>query len=68
MFMANDDTDYLLRSPKNAERLLAALARSKSGVGAAQSIADLKAEVGLADKEDDWADDDLPLAGGSGAR
>jgi antitoxin YefM len=42
-----DETEYLLRSPKNAERLLAALARSAAGEGQAQTLEELRAEVGL---------------------
>ena len=57
------DSDYLLRSPRNAKRLLAALARSKAGVDVPQSIPELKAEVGLDDKEDVSANNDLPSVG-----
>ena len=42
-----EETAYLLRSPKNAERLLTALLRVKKGEGEPQSIEALKAEVGL---------------------
>jgi antitoxin YefM len=41
------ETAYLLRSPKNAERLLTALARAQSRAVAPQTIAELRAEVGL---------------------
>jgi antitoxin YefM len=41
------ETAYLLRSPKNAERLLAALARALKDEGTPQSIEDLRGEVGL---------------------
>jgi len=41
------ETAYLLRSPKNAERLLRALARSQRGEGTPQTIDELKAEVGF---------------------
>lgn len=42
-----EETAYLLRSPKNAERLLTALSRSKAGEGTALSLEELRAEVGL---------------------
>ncbi len=38
---------HLLRSPANAERLLAALARALKGEGKAMTIEELSAEVGL---------------------
>lgn len=41
-----EETLYLLRSPKNAERLLSALARSRRNEGAAVSTDDVKKEVG----------------------
>lgn len=41
------ETAHLLRSPVNAERLLTALMRAQQQSTAPQSIADLKAEVGL---------------------
>jgi antitoxin YefM len=41
------ETSHLLRSPKNAERLLAAMGRVKKGKSKPQSIQDLKKEVGL---------------------
>lgn len=41
------ETSHLLRSPKNAERLLAAMERIKKGKSKPQSIQDLKKEVGL---------------------
>lgn len=41
------ETAHLLRSPANAERLLTTLARVRQGHGAAQSIAELKHEIGL---------------------
>jgi antitoxin YefM len=41
------ETRYLLQSPRNAERLLAALARAQQGTVAAQSVDELRAEVGL---------------------
>lgn len=42
-----EETAYLLRSPANAERLLAALSRSQAGEGLPQTIAELRAEVTL---------------------
>jgi antitoxin YefM len=41
------ETAYLLRSPKNAERLLGALARAQQKEGTLQTIDELKREVGL---------------------
>lgn len=41
------ETAHLLRSPKNAERLLRALARVKQRKGRPQSIARLRRDVGL---------------------
>ena len=41
------ETAYLLQSPKNAERLLSALARALKNEGDAQSTADLRREIGL---------------------
>ncbi len=41
------ETRYLLQSPRNAERLLAALARAQQGTAAAQSVDELRTEVGL---------------------
>jgi antitoxin YefM len=38
---------HLLRSPKNAERLLSALGRSRQGKAKAKSLAALRREVGL---------------------
>ena len=43
-----EETAHLLRSPKNAQRLLAALRQSLAGKGKPQTLASLKAEVGLA--------------------
>lgn len=40
---------HLLRSPKNAERLLKALARAQQGKGRPQPIAKLRRDVGLDD-------------------
>jgi antitoxin YefM len=44
------ETAHLLRSPANAERLLAALARARQGSGTPQSIADFRQEVGLGEE------------------
>ena len=41
------ETAHLLSSPKNAERLATALNRAKAGTEPAQSIDDLRREVGL---------------------
>jgi len=41
------ETAHLLRSPKNAERLLTALNRALKDEGQPQSILELRAEVGL---------------------
>jgi len=41
---------HLLKSPKNAKRLLATLERAKQGIGKPQTIDELKTEVGLAGK------------------
>ena len=41
------ETAHLLRSPKNAERLISALARAHRNEGAAKSIDDLKKAIGL---------------------
>jgi antitoxin YefM len=41
------ETAYLLRSPANAERLLAALARAQRGEGEPQAVEDLRREAGL---------------------
>lgn len=45
------ETTHLLRSPRNAERLLAALARALDDTVAPQSIASLREDIGL-DRED----------------
>jgi antitoxin YefM len=42
-----EETAYLLRSPRNAERLLTALSRSAAGEGNAQTLEELRVEVGL---------------------
>jgi antitoxin YefM len=41
------ETAHLLRSPKNAERLLRALARAKSRTGKPSAVAKLRRDVGL---------------------
>ena len=41
------ETAHLLRSPKNAERLLAALERAQQRTGLPQTTLDLRDEVGL---------------------
>jgi antitoxin YefM len=43
------ETAHLLRSPKNAERLLSALARAREGSSEPQSVAALAMAVGLED-------------------
>jgi antitoxin YefM len=45
------ETVHLLRSPANAERLLAALTRARQRNGTPQSIDDLRREVGLVENE-----------------
>lgn len=42
------ETAYLLRSPANAARLLAALTRGRRGGGRLQDLETLRAELGLA--------------------
>jgi len=41
------ETAYLLRSPKNAERLLRALIRARREEGTSKTIEELKSEVGF---------------------
>jgi antitoxin YefM len=41
------ETAYLLRSPKNAERLLGALRRAKNGEGKVETVEELRKSVGL---------------------
>ena len=41
------ETAHLLRSPKNAERLLSALDRVRRGSGSPQTINDLRNEIGV---------------------
>ena len=43
----SDETAYLLRSPRNAVRLLAALHEAELGSGYAESIGDLRRSAGL---------------------
>lgn len=43
------ETAHLLRSPKNASRLLTALHRALDGEGEAGTLQELKAEAGLAE-------------------
>lgn len=45
------ETAHLLRSPRNAERLLAALARARTRRGRPQSLRSLRREVGLDEAE-----------------
>jgi antitoxin YefM len=44
------ETAHLLRSPKNAQRLLSALRRAKSGKGTPETVDKLRRELGLAAK------------------
>ncbi|MCE2487522.1 MAG: type II toxin-antitoxin system Phd/YefM family antitoxin [Desulfurellaceae bacterium] len=41
------ETAYLLRSPKNAQRLITALKRAVAGTVQPQSVQDLRQELGL---------------------
>lgn len=43
------ETAHLLRSPKNARRLLTALNRARSGGGEPTTVEDLRRELGLDD-------------------
>jgi antitoxin YefM len=45
------ETAHLLRSPKNAERLLTALGRAKARIIKPQTIEQLRREVGLGQEE-----------------
>ena len=45
--VAEDETTYLLRSPRNRERLLAALAQAKRGEGTPLSLGEVRKELGL---------------------
>jgi hypothetical protein len=42
-----DETEHLLRSPKNAERLLRAMEQARAGVGEPQTVESLRQELGL---------------------
>ena len=42
------ETAHLLRSPRNAQRLLAALRRAQRGAGKRETLDDLREEIGLA--------------------
>jgi antitoxin YefM len=44
------ETAHLLRSPKNAERLLTALERARANSAKPQTVESFKAEIGLADE------------------
>lgn len=44
------ETDYLLRSPANAERLLEAMARADSGEGQPMDVEQLRRQLGLAEE------------------
>ena len=44
------ETNHLLRSPKNAQRLLKTLLKVQEGKGTPQTIAELKKEFGLEEK------------------
>ena len=46
------ETAHLLRSPKNAQRLLAAIARARSHDLPASSVAQLRKELGLDSEEE----------------
>ena len=43
------ETAHLLRAPKNAERLLAALERAQQRVGSPRSLEEVRREVGIDD-------------------
>jgi antitoxin YefM len=45
------ETAHLLRSPKNAERLLKALEQAKSGVGVPETVEGLRRDLGLEPEE-----------------
>jgi antitoxin YefM len=42
------ETAHLLRSPRNAQRLLAALRRAQRGAGKRETVEELREEMGLA--------------------
>jgi len=43
------ETAHLLRSPRNADRLLSSLARARRREGSPETVADLKEALGLAE-------------------
>lgn len=45
------ETAHLLRSPKNAQRLMQALRRAQSGEGRPEPLEKLRAELGLDDED-----------------
>jgi antitoxin YefM len=45
------ETDYLLRSPRNARRLLAALARARTGEGRRITVEQLRVQMGIEPEE-----------------
>ena len=45
------ETAHLLRSPRNAARLLKALDRARTGTEKPQTVEDLRRELGLGEKE-----------------
>jgi antitoxin YefM len=45
------ETAHLLRSPKNAQRLLKALEQAKSGVGKPETVDELRRDLGLDSEE-----------------
>jgi antitoxin YefM len=45
---ALEETAHLLRSPRNAQRLLRALARAQAGEGDPEPLTELRRELGLA--------------------
>ena len=44
------ETAHLLRSPRNAERLLRALAHAETGIGMPPTLEELRRETGLAEE------------------
>lgn len=44
------ETDYLLRSPKNAQRLREAIARADTGKGEPADLEELRRQLGLAEE------------------
>jgi antitoxin YefM len=46
-----EETAYLLHSPRNAERILSALANAKAGKHSPMTIEELKREVGFQDED-----------------